>query len=367
MNKKSNITLYNVLGVNPLSSKKDIEKAYKSLIIKWAEDLKDDTDKLSLWMKLGAHAYETLTDDKKRAEYDATLTKDNFNKKEFSASRSDYQDNNQTKKNQFLFNCKKCNQKLNVPKDKNGIAKCPICGFSNKISFSRKLNPKPFFNFIFASIIDTFKFLFKWSLRFVLIVSIIWVLFYADFLGNLRSNISTEVSEIIAENSFLNNLINKEANLESYPIQRPNIKKDFLKINPVKEEIKPLIEKKELIINKTKPVIEKKTNIYDTIQCEKRRRKYSNISNGLNTKLRRLSKEIDYLIDNKFSHTLNLSNKRQYSTNSGTMGNFARASQQIQSNINIKKRDRNQFKEKMDVQLNDYRIDNLECFEYRNN
>ncbi len=80
-----------------------------------------------------------------------------------------------------------------------------------------------------------------------------------------------------------------------------------------------------------------------------------------------MSKEIDYLIDNKFSHTLNLSNKRQYSTNSGALGNFARASQQIKSNINIKKRNRNQLKENMDVQLRDYRIDYLECFEYRNN
>jgi curved DNA-binding protein CbpA len=349
MNKKSNITLYNVLGVNPLSSKKDIEKAYKSLIIKWSEDLKDDTDKLSLWMKLGAHAYETLTDDKKRAEYDATLTKDNSDKKEFSASRSDYQVNNQTNKNQFLFNCKKCNQKLNVPKDKNGIAKCPICGFSNKISFSRKLNPKPFFNFIFASIIDTFKFLFKWSFRFVLIVSIIWVLFYADFLGNLRSNISTEVSKIIAENSFLNNLINKEANLESYPIQRPNI------------------EKKEPVIQKPKPVIIKKVNVYDTIECEKRRRKYANISNGTSTKLRRLSKEIDYLIGKKFSHTTGLAGKRQYATSGGYWAAFSRASKQVNANINNKKRDRDQLKENMDLKLRDYKIDNLECFEYRNN
>ena len=367
MNKKSNITLYNVLGVNPISSKKDIEKAYKSLIIKWSEDLKDDTDKLSLWMKLGAHAYETLTDDKKRAEYDATLTKDNSDKKEFSASRSDYQVNNQTNKNQFLFNCKKCNQKLNVPKDKNGIAKCPICGFSNKISYSRKLNPKPFFNYIFSSIIDSFKFLFKWSFRFVLVISVIWVLFYADFLGNLRSSISTEVSQIITENSFLNNLINKEANLKSYPIQRPNIEKGLIKINPVKKEIKPLVEKKEPVIQKSKPVIVKKVNVYDTIECEKRRRKYTNISNVTSTKLRRLSNEIDHLIDNKFSHTTGLAGKRQYATSGGYWAAFSRASQQVDANINNKKRDRDQLKENMDLKLRDYRIDNLECFEYRNN
>ena len=296
---KKNLTFYNVLGVSHLSSKSEIQKAYKALIIKWSLELKDDTDKLSSFIKIAGIAYETLVNDEKRATYDLNLSKGKFNdnkKANFSNLRAD-----------------RPNPNLN--------------SFSNP-SFGKS---KSVFSYLISIIVGFFSNLFKWVVRLGLLFSIIWLVFYAEFLNDLRSHMFNHITQIIAENSFFNNLLKQEKKSQ-----------------------------------KDKNIIKKKVNIYDTIQCEKYRKKYLNISNGANTKLIRLSKEIDSLIDNKWSDTLNLSNRVQHSTNAGALGGLGRASKQIEANINNKKRDRDQFKETMNLQLRNYKIDNLECFEYRN-
>lgn len=68
-------TLYEILEVSQTASKEVIEKAYKTLVKKYHPDLQSEEDKKQAekTMKQLNEAYEILSDDEKRKEYDQTL------------------------------------------------------------------------------------------------------------------------------------------------------------------------------------------------------------------------------------------------------------------------------------------------------
>ena len=72
------VTLYDLLDVNSNSSKEEIEKSYKNLIIEYATNpnLSEEENKENeiIISKLKM-AYEILIDDEKRKKYDSTLAK----------------------------------------------------------------------------------------------------------------------------------------------------------------------------------------------------------------------------------------------------------------------------------------------------
>lgn len=72
------VTLYDLLEIDENSSKEDIERAYKSLIVEYATspNLSEEENKENelIISKLNM-AYEILIDDEKRKKYDATLAK----------------------------------------------------------------------------------------------------------------------------------------------------------------------------------------------------------------------------------------------------------------------------------------------------
>jgi DnaJ-class molecular chaperone len=63
-------TLYDVLGVNPISTHDEIKKAYRSLSLQFHPDKNNNDPIKTNKFKEINEAYETLGDDKKRAEYD---------------------------------------------------------------------------------------------------------------------------------------------------------------------------------------------------------------------------------------------------------------------------------------------------------
>ncbi len=68
-------TLYEILEVSQTASKEVIEKAYKTLVKKYHPDLQSEEDKKQAekTMKQLNEAYEILSDDEKKKEYDQTL------------------------------------------------------------------------------------------------------------------------------------------------------------------------------------------------------------------------------------------------------------------------------------------------------
>ena len=61
---------YKVLGVSPSASEADIKKAYRTLAKKYHPDANPGNEKAELKFKEASEAYETLSDEKKKSEYD---------------------------------------------------------------------------------------------------------------------------------------------------------------------------------------------------------------------------------------------------------------------------------------------------------
>ena len=66
---KTKISLYDIIGVNRLATKSEIKKAYKRLAAQYHPDKSNDP-LAAEFFGLIKDAYDTLSDEKKREEYD---------------------------------------------------------------------------------------------------------------------------------------------------------------------------------------------------------------------------------------------------------------------------------------------------------
>ena len=74
----TDIDLYKVLGLSQNCTPDQVSEAYHRLLPIWQKQLQDDPKKLAIWMKLGAHAFETLSDPQKKSAYDTDRQKKNI-------------------------------------------------------------------------------------------------------------------------------------------------------------------------------------------------------------------------------------------------------------------------------------------------
>ena len=65
---------YNDLGVNSDASESEIKKAYRTLAVKWHPDKNSGSKTAEEKFKIIAEAYETLSDSRKKVEYDKSLS-----------------------------------------------------------------------------------------------------------------------------------------------------------------------------------------------------------------------------------------------------------------------------------------------------
>lgn len=110
-------TYYEILGLRQTATKDEIKKSYRTLAMKYHPDVNSgDVDSEKKFREIN-EAYETLKDDKKRAEYDNKLSQSQFSEKEKSNSKQsnkqtvydkpfDIRDVSDTFENFFGFNAK---------------------------------------------------------------------------------------------------------------------------------------------------------------------------------------------------------------------------------------------------------------------
>ena len=113
---------YEILEVSKNASKEVIEKAYKVLAKKYHPDLQEDSNKQKAeqMIKKINEAYEVLSDDEKRREYDEKLEYENKKQEEYnniqneSNNRNYYSQNQNNNQSQYEENYK-YNQQISIP------------------------------------------------------------------------------------------------------------------------------------------------------------------------------------------------------------------------------------------------------------
>jgi DnaJ-class molecular chaperone len=71
-------SFYSKLGIDPSSSKAEIKKAYRTLSMKYHPDKNNNTDESKQKFQEINEAYETLSDDEKRKQYDNPMSGHNI-------------------------------------------------------------------------------------------------------------------------------------------------------------------------------------------------------------------------------------------------------------------------------------------------
>lgn len=91
-------TLYEILEVSENASKEIVEKAYKVLAKKYHPDLQEEGDKQEAEKKMKQinEAYEVLSDEEKRKEYDLKLTQERSKEEVQKQSQTEYYQNQYT-------------------------------------------------------------------------------------------------------------------------------------------------------------------------------------------------------------------------------------------------------------------------------
>ncbi len=175
---------YEILEVDKNASPEIIKKAYNTLAKKYHPDLQND-DVKHLYeekLKLINEAYETLSDNAKRAEYDKILISEldtlkekiDTLSKENELLKSQHQNNYQTQKNSYYREATNITSQNNYNEEQIRQAKqqayhdAYIQDLKNRgYKIKYKKEPKDYFKNFIAFLLTTFILLFLWQLPFV--------------------------------------------------------------------------------------------------------------------------------------------------------------------------------------------------------
>lgn len=154
----SKITLYKVLGVNQNCNPAQVSAAYNRLVPMWQEQLKDEKEKLNIWLKLAAKAMEVLSDPVKKQEYDAKL--------KIQIESENVQPNIQNVEN---TSNKRPPPKIIVPKKQGVLSKAV--------------------HWVWDAVWGVLGPIIKLSIRVAIIAAVIWLVFLAEFTETYRMQI----------------------------------------------------------------------------------------------------------------------------------------------------------------------------------
>ena len=175
---------YEILEVDKNASPEIIKKAYNTLAKKYHPDLQND-DVKHLYeekLKLINEAYETLSDNAKRAEYDKILISEldtlkekiDTLSKENELLKSQHQNNYQTQKNSYYREATNITSQNNYNEEQIRQAKqqayhdAYIQDLKNRgYKIKYKKEPKDYFKNFIAFLLTTFILLFLWQLPLV--------------------------------------------------------------------------------------------------------------------------------------------------------------------------------------------------------
>lgn len=175
---------YEILEVDKNASPEIIKKAYNTLAKKYHPDLQND-DVKHLYeekLKLINEAYETLSDNAKRAEYDKILISEldtlkekiDTLSKENELLKSQHQNNYQTQKNSYYREATNITSQNNYNEEQIRQAKqqayhdAYIQDLKNRgYKIKYKKEPKDYFKNFIAFLLTTLILLFLWQLPFV--------------------------------------------------------------------------------------------------------------------------------------------------------------------------------------------------------
>ncbi len=141
---------YKILEVNKDASPEIIAKVYKILAKKYHPDLQDDNIKKELYeekFKEISEAYEILSNEEKRKEYDSQL---NLTEEQNSVSLGDYN----ALRNYCVQLENELNQYRNIYNQYNQNSYSPSQNYSNSNNINRNVKPKKSFKEIWKDIVS---------------------------------------------------------------------------------------------------------------------------------------------------------------------------------------------------------------------
>lgn len=196
---------YEILEVNKNASPEIIEKAYKTLVIKYHPDLQQDENKNKYEEKIKKinEAYDILSDSEKRKKYDLNLKNTEISINDYNSL---YQENINLKNNlnilkeklNYLNNIQNNYEKNNL--NYNNLENNKNYSENNNINYN-DINYTNYFSNFFVNIKNKLKDLFAFFITILIIIFIFFILWHIPFTKNY-------LIKLYNENSILQFFIN---------------------------------------------------------------------------------------------------------------------------------------------------------------